>query len=99
MKKTIVFLMLFVFCALSAMAGEWTGYISDSKCGAKGSKEAHAKCAESCVKGGASPVFVTEDGKVLKVDDTAKVMDHVGHKVTVTGEIDGDTLKVDTVKM
>lgn len=99
MKKTTVFLMLFVFCALSAMAGEWTGYISDSKCAAKGAKEAHAKCAETCVKGGASPVFVTEDGKVLKIDDTAKVTDHVGHKVTVTGEIDGDTLKVDTVKM
>ena len=86
--------------ALSATAAEWTGYISDAKCGAKGSSEAHAKCAETCVKGGSAAVFVT-DGKVYKIDsdDQAKVIDHVGHKVTIDGKMDGDTIKVDKVKM
>jgi Protein of unknown function (DUF5818) len=92
-----VVLLLSVF-ALTAMAGEWTGYISDSKCGAKGAKDAHADCAVSCVKGGASPVFVT-GGKVYKIDDTSKVADHVGHKVTITGELKGDTVQVESVKM
>jgi Protein of unknown function (DUF5818) len=92
-----VVLLLSVF-ALTAMAGEWTGYISDSKCGAKGAKDAHVDCAVSCVKGGASPVFVT-GGKVYKIDDTSKVADHVGHKVTITGELKGDTVQVESVKM
>ena len=99
MKKVVlaVVLVLTVF-TLTAMAGEWTGYISDSKCGAKGAKDAHADCAASCVKGGASPVFVT-GGKVYKIDDASKVADHVGHKVTITGELKGDTVAVKEVKM
>ena len=85
--------------SLSAFGEELTGYISDSKCAAKkGSDEAHADCAVKCVKGGASAVFVA-DGKVYKVDDQTKVADHVGHKVTINGTVDGDTIKVDSVKM
>ena len=98
-KLVVVFVLLMSLFAVSAMADEWTGYISDSKCGAKGAKDAHAACAEKCVKGGAAPVFVTSDGKVLKIDDASKVTDHVGHKVTLTGTLDGDTVKVDSVKM
>jgi len=26
-------------------------------------------------------------------------MDHLGHKVTVTGKLDGDTITIDSVKM
>ena len=99
MKKVVVALVLVLTVfTLTAMAGEWTGYISDSKCGAKGAKDAHADCAASCVKGGASPVFVT-GGKVYKIDDASKVADHVGHKVTITGELKGDTVNVESVKM
>jgi hypothetical protein len=87
--------------AVSGFAATYTGYISESHCGAKhmdGSKKAEA-CVRKCVEGGSKPVFVTEDKKILQISDTSKVMDHLGHKVTVTGTIDGDTLKVDEVKM
>ena len=83
---------------VTSFATEMTGYISDSKCGAKGEKEAHADCAVKCVKGGAAPVFVSE-GKVYKIDDPTKVQDHVGHKVTITGDVKGDTIQVQDVKM
>ena len=99
LKKVVIALVLVMsLFTLSAMAGEFTGYISDSKCGAKGAKDAHADCAASCVKGGASPVFVT-GGKVYKIDDTSKVADHIGHKVTITGDLKGDTVHVEDVKM
>lgn len=98
MKKVVIGFMALSMFALTAMAGEWTGYISDSKCGAKGAKDAHADCAKSCVKGGATPVFVT-DGKVYKIDDASKVADHIGHKVTITGELKGDTVAIESVKM
>ena len=98
MKVVLASGMVLSVFSLTAMAGEWTGYISDSKCGAKGDKAAHADCAAKCVKGGASPVFVSE-GKVYKIDDASKVQDHIGHKVTITGELKGDTVEVESVKM
>jgi hypothetical protein len=46
-------------------------------------------------------VFVTSDDKVLKIDKASidKVSPHYGHKVTVTGNVTGDTISVDTIKM
>jgi len=97
-RLAIAFALVLALFTMSAMAAEWTGYISDAKCGAKGNSEAHAKCAETCVKGGSAAVFVSE-GKVYKIDDQAKVQDHVGHKVTIMGKMKGDTISVDSVKM
>jgi hypothetical protein len=94
---TPAILLLSLF-AVSAMADEFTGWISDSKCGAKGASADHKDCAAKCVKGGAAPVFVM-DSKVLKIDDLSKVEGHIGQKVIVTGSIDGDTVKVESVKV
>jgi len=87
--------------SVSAFAETWEGTISDAKCGKAhaDASEKSMKCAAACVKGGQAPVFVTGDGKVLKIKNADKVMDHVGHKVSLTGELDGDTVTVDSVKM
>ena len=100
-RLAVVFALVVSLAALTAMAGEWTGYISDSKCGAAhtdGSQKS-AKCVQSCVKGGQEPVFVTADKKVLKIANADKVKDHLGHKVKVTGDLAGDTLTIDKVEM
>lgn len=97
-KIVLAFVLMLSLFTVTSFAADMTGYISDSKCGAKGEKDAHADCAVKCVKGGAAPVFVSE-GKVYKIDDVAKVQDHVGHKVTITGEVKGDTIQVQEVKM
>ena len=103
MKKFAAVFVLSLVMAFSAMAGEWTGYIADANCaakqGAKAASDAHANCAAKCIKGGAKAVLVTAEGKVYKLEDQAKVTDHAGHKVTITGTMDGDTIKVDEVKM
>src|SRR5260370_40314782 len=93
---TAAALLLSLF-AVSAVADEFTGWISDSKCGAKGASAEHKDCAAKCVKGGAAPVFVM-DNKMLKIDDASKVEGHIGQKVTVTGSVDGDTSKVASTK-
>jgi len=97
MKKALVLSSLF---ALSAFAAEWTGAISEAGCGAKhaAGTEKDVACVTKCVKGGAAPVFVT-DGKVLKIANADKVTDHLGHKVTIAGKLDGDTVTIDSVKM
>jgi hypothetical protein len=91
-----IILVLSLFTA-SAMADEWTGWISDAKCGAKGASADHKDCALKCVKGGAKPVFVADE-KVYQIDDASKVEGHVGYKVTITGSMDGKTIKVESVK-
>lgn len=99
MKKI---LSVFAFCAISAMAADWTGYIVDATCAGKkedkGAVEDHAACAARCIKGGAPAVLVS-DGKVFKISNQDKVVAHAGHKVTLSGTMDGDTIKVDSVKM
>lgn len=102
--KKLVFAVLLVLSllAFSAMAAEMTGYISDAKCAkgnvAKAESDAHAGCAAKCAQGGSALVFVS-GGKVYTIDDQSKVAEHAGHKVTVTGKVDGDALKIDSVKM
>lgn len=91
--------MLFAFASLSLFAGEWTGYISESKCGAKHAdgSAASVNCVKGCIKGGAAPVFVA-DGKVIKIANADKVAEELyGQKVTLTGNLAGDTVTIDSV--
>lgn len=90
------------FAALTFAAdGSWTGYISDSHCGAKGANEKHADCAAKCVKEqGAKYVFVNDaDHKVYSIDAQDKVAAHAGHHVTVKGTVVGDNLKLTSIDM
>src|SRR5580693_9610804 len=83
-----------------AADGTWTGYISDSNCGAKGANEKAAQCTTKCVKEGAKYVFVNDaDKKVYVIDAQDKVAAHAGHHVTVKGTVDGETLKLDSIEM
>jgi len=98
LKKLVV---LFAF-TFAAFAGEWTGYISESGCGAKHAdgSEKSVKCVTGCIKKGAAPVFVTGDGKVVKIEDASRAKvteDLYGRKVKVTGKLDGETLTIDSV--
>ena len=100
-KLALAFVVVLSLFALSAMAADMTGFVSDAKCAAdvaKAESEGHANCAAACARKGAELVFVS-GGKVYKVDDQAKVKEHAGHKVTISGKVEGDTLKVDSVKM
>jgi hypothetical protein len=107
MKKTLALLTL---SAISAMAGEMTGYLSDEKCASSSSKASSAKewikpaafesCVQKCVKAGSAVVFVTEDNKILKIDSNSmkKIEPHLGHKVVINGTADGGTLKIDSIR-
>ena len=99
------------FASLSAAPanGAIVGYISDTKCATTGAKAKTAKewiqpaafedCVKKCVKEGSPAVFVTEDNKILKLDaaSSAKIEQYLGHKVSVTGKIEGTTHKIYTI--
>lgn len=105
MKKLlllVVALSLF-FMVVGAMAADMStvnGYVSDSKCGAKGANDKHAACAKKCIGAGEKVVVVTDgDNKILTVDNPDKLAGHEGHHVAVTGSVTGDMIHVDSVKM
>jgi hypothetical protein len=65
-----------------------------------GKKLTDRECTQACIKEGAKYVFVS-GGKVYNIDnqDYAGLADHAGHKVTVKGEMTGDTIKVSDISM
>jgi hypothetical protein len=79
----------------------WTGWISDSHCGAKGMSADHKACAEKCVKEkGASYVFVDEKTKaVFNIHNQDAVKgDDLGMEVKLTGhKMDDGALHVDSI--
>jgi hypothetical protein len=80
--------------------GSWTGYITDSKCGAKAAHEGAEECTVKCMKAGAKLVFVNDaDKKVYAIADQGKVTAHAGHHVAVKGSLEGDMLTVASVDM
>jgi hypothetical protein len=104
MKKflLVIFSLLLVFATLSWAADATTvnGWIADSKCGAKGANAAAAECTKKCLAAGAKMVVVTDsDQKVLTVDNPDALKGHEGHHVAVTGQVMGDSIHVQSVKM
>ena len=97
MKKFLIMLALVFSVALYANdKGTWTGYISDSHCGAKENLADHAACAKKCVKGGAAPVFVVGD-KVYTISNPKKVSKYIGEKVQITGNITDDAINIEKI--
>ena len=96
MQKAISGLALFALwlatMAMSSAAAEanhYTGWISDSHCGAKGASADHKACAETCMKD-RSNSWVFVDGKtkeVYKIDnqDAVRGDKDLGHEVSFTG--------------
>jgi len=83
----------FYLISMTALAAakdmSWNGWISDSKCAAKGANPEHAACAKKCVEAGEKPVLVTDkDQKVVGIDNPDAVKGHEGHHVQVTGTMD-----------
>jgi len=105
MKKVVstlaIAVVLLLAVGVSAKAESWTGWISDSGCGAKGTSAGHKACALKCVKGGGSYVFVnsaTKDVVAIHNQDAVKES-NVGMEVKVTGSLmDDKSLHVDSIE-
>jgi len=98
MKKMTVVAMMAVGIAASCMAAEFKGFVEDEMCSGKADMKGNASCAKTCIKGGSPAVFVTEDGKVYKIANQAKIVAHAGENVTVVADLKDDTLTITSVK-
>jgi hypothetical protein len=81
--------------------GSWTGWVTDSMCGAKGGSAKHADCANKCVKehGAKYALYNPADKKVYALDPQDKLAEHAGHYVKITGTVDGESIKVKSIEM
>jgi type IV secretory pathway TrbL component len=97
-----------VLGAMSASAADhvWMGKISDNKCGAKhktttqhGMKMSARQCTLACVKEHRAKYVFVSGGKVYSVgnQDFAALEEHAGHRVRLTGEMNGDTITVSNI--
>jgi|SRR6185369_12376698 hypothetical protein len=103
MKKTsiaLIALLAITFLAPAlAHAGDWTGWVTDEHCGAKGAKAGHEACAEKCMKEGSKLVFYNNaDKKIYKIDNQDLAKKHLGHEVKVSGDATGDSIKVSAIE-
>jgi len=108
MRKVLVLCLAICFVfALTALAFDdmgktatVNGWVSDSKCGAKGANASHEACTKKCMAAGEKVVIVTDkDQKVLVVDNPDALKGHEGHHIAVTGKVNGDSIHVDNAKM
>ena len=92
-------ILFFTVWAFASPTTTWDGWISDSKCAAKGANAAHAQCAKKCIDGGEKPVLVTDkDQKVVPIENPSAVSGHQGQHVKVTGALTADgSLHIDKV--
>ncbi len=76
------------------------GWVSDSKCGAKGANAEHADCTKKCVGAGEKLVVVSDkDHSIVNVDNQDALKGHEGHHVRVTGTMENGSLHVSKVAM
>jgi len=93
-------LMAVVVDSTAAQDASWTGWVSDSMCGARGDNERHASCAKKCVKdhGAKFVLYNPSDKKVYVLDPQDKLDQYAGKQVKVTGKLDGDKIKVTAIE-
>ena len=98
---------LFSSTSRAAVAGTWSGRISDSACGAKHEAAAEGEekmpdgdCARTCVHGGSKYVLVASDGTVFKIanQDFPELAINAGRSVTVTGDLADDNIHVTRIE-
>ena len=99
MKMGIALFALMSMLPAGAIAADFIGYVIDQSCAGKPGMKGNEACARKCIKGGSPAVLLAEDAKVYKLDDQAKAVEHAGHKVKVSGTLDGDTIKIESIKV
>lgn len=101
-KRVLICVAALLLVASVGLAGDkegnWTGWVTDTMCGAKGNNASHADCAHKCVKEmGAKYALYSSEGKVYVLDPQEKAESLAGKHVKVTGTLAEDTIKVESI--
>lgn len=102
MRKTasslLVALTILLRAGTALAEGSWTGWITDSHCGAKGARADHVECAKKCAAKGASFVLYNKaDQKIYGLDRQDLAKQNLGYVVVVTGTASGMHIRVSKI--
>lgn len=98
LRRITLSTLIVIMTALPIFAADWTGWIVDEHCGAKGGNSGHKSCALKCAKDGAALLlFNPADEKLYKLSDQEAAKAHAGEKVKVVGTIEGETITVESI--
>ena len=110
MKKLVsrtLILAMVLGVGLTALAtaedGTWSGWLTETHCGAAGAKAAHADCAVKCVKekGGKWALYNPTDKSIFVLSGDDAMMEKMAAKeITVKGDMDKEkkTIKVTSME-
>lgn len=99
MKRFFAVTVIALGMSVCAMADDFTGTIVDKSCAGNKDMIGDEACTKRCLERGDPAVLATADGKIYAIADQDKVKAAAGKKVTITGKLTGDTIKVDSVKV
>ena len=103
MKRMLIILFAFTLVAATAFAGELSGVITETKCGAahKAGTDKDISCIKSCAKSGAGKLALLAGDTLYTITNPDKATGHEGHTVKVTGKTDesAKTVTIDTLEM
>jgi hypothetical protein len=106
MKRILLLSAAVSLFSIGAFAESWNGTLVDVMCKGKDLASHSTKCAVSCAKGGYG--LVLPDGKFVKFDETGNAKALMTLKSTskekdlkakVSGTLDGDTVKVESIEL
>ena len=106
MKRILMLSAPVALFSMGAFAASWNGTLVDVMCKGKDLASHSTKCAVSCAKGGYG--LVLSDGKFVKFDETGNAKALMTLKSTskekdlkakVSGTLDGDTVKVESIEL
>ena len=104
-SRTLILSMVLGF-GLAALAtaedGTWTGWVTETHCGAAGAKAAHADCAAKCVKekGAHWALYNTTDkSQFILSGDDAMMLKMAAKEVTVKGTMDSEKKTITVTSM
>ncbi len=99
----LTFATVMVMMSALAFAGEWTGVVTETHCGAahKAGTEKDVACIKKCVASGDGKLALLVGSDVFTITNPEKVSGHEGHTVNVMGSVDSQakTVTVESIAM
>ena len=95
----VLFAISFSLAGAASEEKNWTGWITDTSCGARGNNAGHAECAKRCVgRGEKYALYTSDEGKLYVVEPQEKVADYAAKEVKVKGTLEGKTIKIISIE-
>ncbi len=95
--------LLILFAAVPAYAGEWTGVVTETHCGAahKGGTAKDIQCIKDCVTSGRGKLALLVGSDVFTITNPDTAAGHEGHTVKVMGTVDSaaKTVTIESLTM